>query len=126
VTGRQAYEVRITASAFADIGDIWTWTVEQFGHSAALRYETLIDQAIADLAEDPTRPAAKERPDLLPGVWLYHLAFSRTHVPDDQAVKAPRHFILFRHVQPGIIEIIRILHDSRDLARHLATLPPAD
>ncbi len=93
--------------------------MEQFGHAAALRYETLIDQAIADLADDPARRAAKERPDLLPGVWLYHLASSRAHVPSDQAVKSPRHFVMFRHLQPGVIEIIRILHDSRDLARHL-------
>jgi toxin ParE1/3/4 len=111
--------VRIAAPAQNDISNIWIWTVERFGHAAALRYETLIDQAISDLADDPERPAAKERPDLLPGVWLYHLAFSRAHVPRDQAVKSPRHFVMFRHVQPGVIEILRILHDSRDLARHL-------
>jgi toxin ParE1/3/4 len=116
--------VRIAAPAFTDIADIWVWTLERFGHAAALRYETLIDQAIADLADDPARPTAKERPDLLPGLWLYHLAFSRAHVPEDQAVKSPRHFVMFRHLQPGIIEIVRILHDSRDLARHLP--PPVD
>ena len=93
--------------------------MEHFGHAAALRHETLIDQAIADLADDPARPAAKERPDLLPGIWFYNLAFSRSHVPVDQAVKSPRHFVMFRHLQPGVLEIFRVLHDSRDLARHL-------
>jgi toxin ParE1/3/4 len=122
VTGRQPYEVRISAPASNDIGDIWTWTLERFGHAAALRYETLIDQAIADLAEDPARPTAKERPDLLPGLWVYHLASSRAHVPDDQAVKSPRHFVMFRHAELGAIEILRILHDSRDLVRHLAAV----
>jgi plasmid stabilization system protein ParE len=68
VAERQPYEVRIPAPVFKDIGDIWIWTVERFGHASALRYERLIDQAIADLADDPARPAAKERPDLLPGV----------------------------------------------------------
>jgi toxin ParE1/3/4 len=120
VTRRQPYEVRIAAPAFQDIRNIWIWTLERFGHAAALRYETLIDQSISDLADDPTCPAAKERKDVLPGVWFYHLASSRTHVPDDQAVKSPRHLVIFRHVQPGVIEILRILHDSRDLARHLA------
>lgn len=119
MTKRQPYEVRIAALAFHDIGDIWIWTVGRFGHTAALRYEMLIDQAIADLADDPARPAAKKRPNLLPGVWFYHLAFSRAHVSGDQAVKSPRHFVMFRHLQPGVIEILRILHDSRDLARHL-------
>ncbi len=118
MTKHKPYEVRIAAPALIDIGDIWLWTVERFGHAAALRSETLIEQAIADLADDPTRPAAKERPDVLPGICFYHLAFSRTHVPGDQAVKSPRHFVMFRHLQPGVIEILRILHDSRDLARH--------
>ena len=63
---QKPYEVRIASPAFADIGNIWDWTVEHFGHAAALRYESLIDQAIADLAENPDRPGAKERPDLLP------------------------------------------------------------
>ncbi len=58
--------------------------MERFGHAAALRYERLIEQAIADLADDPARPAAKERSDLLPGVWFYHLAFSRDYGPGDQ------------------------------------------
>ncbi len=116
---RQPYKVRIAAPAFNDIANIWVWTVERFGHAAALRYEALIDQAIADLADDPKRPAAKERKDLLPGLWCYHLAFSRAHVPGDQVVKSPRHFVMFRHLEPRVIEIVRILHDSRDLAMHL-------
>ena len=119
MTERQPYEVRLAAPALNDIGDIWTWTVERFGHATALRYEALINQAIADIADDPARPAAKERPDLLPGVWFYHLGFSRAHVPSDQSVNSPRHFVMFRHLQPGVIEILRILHDGRDLARHL-------
>ncbi len=56
---------------------------------------------------------------MLRSLWLYHLAFSREHVQEDQAVKSPRHFLMFRHLQPGIIEIVRILHDSRDLAQHV-------
>jgi plasmid stabilization system protein ParE len=26
---------------------------------------------------------------------------------------------MFRHLEPGVIEVVRILHDSRDLGRHL-------
>ncbi len=116
---RQPCEVRIAAPALRDIGDIWVWTVERFGHAAALRYEALIDQAIADLADDPARPAAKGHRDLLPGLWFYHLAHSRAHLPGDQVVKSPRHFVMFRHSAQGVIEILRILHDSRELARHV-------
>ena len=115
---RHPCEIRIAAPALNDIGNIWMWTVERFGHAAATRYETLIEQAIADLADNPDCPAVRERTDSLPGLWSYHLAFSRTHVADDQAVKSPRHFVMFRQLQPGIVEILRILHDSSDLTRH--------
>ena len=84
-----------------------------------MRYEELIGQAIADLADNPKRNGTKPRPDLLPGLWLYHLDSSRHHVAEDAKVKSPRHFVIFRNLQPGILEIVRILHDSRDLARHL-------
>lgn len=119
MTPRQPYEVRVSAPALEDISDIWGWTVEHFGTAAALRYEGLIEQAIADLADDPERPAAKHRPELLPGLWSYHLAASRTRVEGDRVRQAPRHFVLFRYLQPGVIEIVRVLHDSRDLSRHV-------
>ncbi len=120
MAARPFHEVRIAAAAFEDIANIWDWTLQRFGHAAALRYEALIGHAIDDLGIDPQRPGAKLRPDLLPGLWLYHLASSRARILDAPSVKSPRHFVMFKHgQQPGVIEILRILHDSRDLARHL-------
>ena len=121
MAGRQPLEVRVSGPAFEDIAEIWDWTVERFGHAAALRYEALIDQAIADLADDPRRPGAKARPDLLPNLWIYQLAFSRRHLAGEQPVKSPRHFVLFRQLHPGLLEIVRVLHESRDLPLHLPT-----
>jgi toxin ParE1/3/4 len=120
VAARQRCEVRVSSPAFQDIAAIWDWTVEHFGNAAALRYEALIEQAIADLAADPQRPGVKQRSDLLPGLWLYHLDSSRTNLPDGQMVKSPRHLLIFRHLRQDVIEVVRVLHDSRDLARHLA------
>jgi toxin ParE1/3/4 len=34
-------------------------------------------------------------------------------------VTEPRHFLLYRRREDGVIEVARILHDGRDLARHL-------
>jgi plasmid stabilization system protein ParE len=34
-------------------------------------------------------------------------------------VKEPRHFLLYRRREDGVIEVARILHDGRDLQRHL-------
>ena len=100
-----------------DIQEIVAWSEDQFGAFAADRYGLLIRQALLDVLEEPTRPGAKARHDLAPHTYVYHLMFSRERVTGDQ-VKAPRHFVLYRHIDEKI-EFARLLHDSRDLARHV-------
>ena len=98
------------------------WTLDAFGERAALRYDALIKQALKDIGKDPERRGSTERPEIMAkGVRVYHLVFSRTRVAGAR-VKKPRHFLLYRLCGDGIIEVFRILHDSRDLGRHL----PAD
>ncbi len=45
------------------------------------------------------------------------MSFSRDRVAGEK-VRMPRHFVLYRY-SSGAVEFARILHDSRDLARHL-------
>ena len=112
-------KLRVAGPARRDIVDILRWSGEQFGAAAALRYDALIRQALCDLRTDPNRPGSRERPDLMAsGARTYHLFFSRDHVSGDR-VKQPRHFLLYRVRPDGVIEVARILHDSRDLERHL-------
>ena len=103
-----------------DIQEVAAWTEHHFGDLAADRYGLLIRQALRDVLEYPTRPGAKARPDLAPHAYTYHLMFSRERVAGDR-VKAPRHFVLYRHVDEKV-EFARLLHDSRDLARHIPPL----
>ncbi len=100
-----------------DIQEIVAWSEEQFGALAADRYGLLIRQALRDVLEEPTRLGAKARPDLASHAYVYHLVFSRERVAGER-VKAPRHFLLYRHMGEKI-EFARLLHDSRDLARHV-------
>ncbi len=100
-----------------DIRETDAWSEEQFGVPAADRYGLLIRQALRDLLEDPTRPGTMARPDLAPHTYIYHLMFSRKRVAGER-VKAPRHFVLYRHIEEKV-EFARLLHDSRDLARHV-------
>ena len=44
---------RLTASAQADLIDIFAWTHENFGEQARLRYEALIVTGPRDIAADP-------------------------------------------------------------------------
>jgi toxin ParE1/3/4 len=88
-----------------------------FGVAAAKRYDALIKQALRDIANDPQRPGTKQRPEL-PGVYLYHLVASRDRLAGE-TVKTPRHFVVYR-ITDVLVEVVRVLHDSRDLARHLS------
>jgi toxin ParE1/3/4 len=109
----------VAPAAQDDIVSILAWTDEHFGEPARLRYEALIEQAIVDIADDPDRPGATDRPEINSRARTYHLAHSRRRVsPNLGRVKSPRHFLLFR-LSEGGIEISRVLHDSMDLARHL-------
>jgi toxin ParE1/3/4 len=110
--------VRITGPARRDIAAIMHWSLHEFGEDAALRYETLIFQAFRDIAENPERPGAQQRPELAQGVLAYHLRHSRERTRT-RTVRTPRHFVIYRR-QDSIIEILRLLHDARELERHLA------
>jgi len=115
---RQA--IVLSPAAEEDIRETLYWSLDKFGAAAAERYRVLLIQTLRDLEAHPLRPGSRTRPELHKSVRTYHLAFSRMNV-EGQYVKAPRHFILYRIGSAGI-EVARILHDSRDLARHL----PAD
>jgi len=108
----------LALAARADIKRILRWSEEKFGKDAALRYESLIIRAVCDIEADEARPGVSRRPGLPPDVFLYHLAFSRDRVAGE-TVREPRHFLAFR-ISGVRLEILRVLHDSRDLARHLS------
>ncbi|MEO8025031.1 MAG: type II toxin-antitoxin system RelE/ParE family toxin [Bryobacteraceae bacterium] len=109
----------IASPARRDIAAILKHSSRTFGEAASRRYEALILQAVVDLVTDPERPGSKEHADfMMPGVRTYHLDFSRTRMPGPR-VKEPRHFLVYRIRDDRVVEVARILHDSRDLERHV-------
>jgi toxin ParE1/3/4 len=52
------------------------------------------------------------------GARTYHISLSRNRAVAAR-VKQPRHFLLYRCREDGVIEVARVVHDGRDLARHL-------
>ena len=118
------WKMILAPAAEADLAEILAWSAEAFGDAARRRYAALIVQAIGDLAADPARAGAKTRPEIAADVHTYHLAHSRNRVPPDAGrVITPRHFLIFRLRGGSALEIVRVLHDSMDLAGHL---PPAE
>lgn len=111
--GEITWSVRLTATAEADFEAIISWTREQFGDLQALSYAETLTLAMGALIEGLGLPGVKARTEI--GKQLFTLHVSRKG-------RRGRHFILFRaDPDPNrrLIDVLRILHDSMDLERHV-------
>ena len=116
---KSGLRLHVSGPARRDIAAILKRSLEEFGLDASRRYSALIRQALLDIEVDDKRPGSRERPEIMAGgVRTYHLSFSRTRVSGDR-VKEPRHFLLYRRRDDGVVEVGRIFNEARDLARHL-------
>ena len=111
---RRRWRIRLSQPAEHDFVAILEWTAEQFGRRQASAYrETLIGSLIA-LADDPFAPDSRSREDVQPGLRSLHVA---------RQGRRGRYLILYRTTAPRTIDIVRILHDSMDVGRHLPDDP---
>jgi toxin ParE1/3/4 len=103
--------VRLTAAAASDFEHIIDWTIEHFGEPQALAYAETLTLAIEALADGPTVAGAKQRNEILKGLYSLHVA---------RQGRKGSHFVMYRVSGSGdAIEVLRLLHDSMDLPRHL-------
>ena len=92
---------RLSPAAEADVEAIWDFTEGRWGRPQAVRYVRDLDATCAGIAEGRVRSLSAE--DIRPG---YRKAACGSHM------------IYFR--QDGDdIEVVRILHQSMDVDRHL-------
>lgn len=113
MTDHRRWRVRLTAAAEADFRNILHWTREQFGETQARVYADTLTAAVEALAESPYIAGARERNDIAKGLRILHVA---------RGGRRGRHFVLYRAVsqaEPPIVEVLRLLHDSMDLPRHV-------
>lgn len=87
-------------AAAADIGAIWDYTAETWGMDQADRYVDDISAACTALASGER---VGRKVDVRDGYLKYPVG---------------RHLIFYRQNGPGII-VIRVLHQSMDVERHL-------
>lgn len=106
----QNWQARLSAAAERDFASILEWTNERYGPRQARFYRDALEEGIRALRNGPDVPGAKRRDDIIAGIWSLHIARNRRH---------GRHFLLYRVTGESTIEIVRILHDSMDIARHL-------
>lgn len=97
----------VSDDADADIDSILLWTLENFGSRQANAYNERIAATLEILTSDPFPAISKNREqDIGPGYRSLHLG------------RRSRHLLLYR-VEAERILIVRILHDSMELSRHL-------
>jgi toxin ParE1/3/4 len=104
------WRVRLAEQAELDLLGITLWTVENFGAQQAQAYAQTLWLAIEALHDGPEILGATVRDDLGLGVRTLHVA---------RQGRKGRHFVVFRAVPEQTIEVLRLLHDSMDLPRHL-------
>lgn len=117
--------LRLTGPAEHDITELLDWSEATFGLAARRRYEALVAATLSDLAEDWQRIGSVRRDDLGIGCRVYHLRHSRRRARTEAGlVQSPRHIAVYRLAASDTVVILRVLHESMDLTRHLDAPPP--
>jgi len=106
----QPWAIHLAQQAEQDFADIVRWTARHFGELQAQRYADTLVLAIEALAGGPDIPGIKTRDEIAPGIRTLHVA---------RKGRKGRHFVVWRAVAPGVMNVLRILHDRMDLARHV-------
>ena len=108
---KRRWQVRLAERAQGDFTDIVRWTAEHFGARQARSYATTVRRAVKALDAGRSLIDLRCRSELGQDVATLHVA---------RQGRKGRHLLVFRvHDQECVIEVLRILHDSMDLARHL-------
>ncbi len=106
---RRHWTIRLSATAEADYEEILRWTASRFGNAQAVSYAELLAASLARLERGPSIAGARQRDEIGAGVRTLHIG------------RRGRHIILFRtgSERDRTIDVLRILHDAMDLARHV-------
>jgi toxin ParE1/3/4 len=111
---------RLSRLAEADLAHILATSEKRWGTDGRRRYAAILASALRKVAAEPQGPSTRKRADLLPGIRSLHVRHARAGDPKAQ-VRRPVHTLYYRAVAPGLIEIIRVLHERMEPARHAGT-----
>jgi toxin ParE1/3/4 len=109
---------RLSDPAKADIASLLRTSERMHGTEARIRYRALLTAAMRRIAAQPQGPSTTDQSDLFPGIRSFHIRNSRAE-SREVAVGAPWHVIFYRAIEPGLIEIVRVLHERMQPSRHI-------
>ena len=104
------WAVRLAEKAEQDLLDALVWTTDQFGALQADDYLETLTLALEALTDGPNIVGSKVRNDIGLGIRTLHVA---------RLGRKGRYLVVFRMAEGQAIDVIRLLHDSMDLAKHL-------
>lgn len=94
-----------------DLANIATWSAENFGAKQAEAYVDAILDAVDELSSGESA-RSKARDEIAVGIRTLHMA---------KPGRRGRHLLVYT-VADDVLTIIRILHDSMEVSRHLPDL----
>jgi toxin ParE1/3/4 len=109
---------RLSRHARADLAHILETSAQMWGAEGRRRYAALLAAALRQAASDPDGRSTRDWSELLRGLRSLHLRPVRTDAPLAK-VRRPVHSLYYRTVRPGLIEIVRVLHERMEPGRHL-------
>jgi toxin ParE1/3/4 len=98
------------------IAGILRESARRHGPDAAGRYGLLLLAAMAAVGDDPARLGASNVPRL-PGIRAFPARLIRLHIDPARRVRLPRHLIVFRLADDGVVDILGVVHDRMVLSR---------
>ena len=107
---RTQWRIRLGAEAEKDFAQILKHTRDNFGDRQVAIYQSTLLETLALLESGPEVPGSVARGDILNGLRTVNVA---------RRGRRGRHFVMYRAAEEQVIEVLRILHDAMDLARHI-------
>lgn len=108
----------LSEPAKADVAEILTRSEELHGKGARTRYRACLTAAMRRAATDPDGRSTVDRSELLSGIRSFHIRHSRDE-SREAPVANPVHVLFYRVTSPGLVEIVRVLHERMEARRHI-------
>jgi toxin ParE1/3/4 len=116
---------RLSRPARADLAHILATSADRWGIEGRHRYVAILATAMRKAAADPGGPVTRDRADLLPGIRSFHLRHARNDETEAKVAR-PVHILYYRSIQPGLIEIVRVLHERMEPSLHMGAADSVD
>jgi toxin ParE1/3/4 len=112
---------RLSDPAKTDIAAVLATSETIHGTEARIRYRALLTAAMRRIAAEPLGLSTVDRSELSAGVRCFHIRHCRNE-SRQAPVGDPVHVIFYRALSPGLIEIVRVLHERMEPRRYIGLL----